>query len=97
MTAKIKIMSFAAGVLCVTAIILAAVLFASCGQAEKQDAEHAQPGTVDRSAPDFVIAFPDDYRNAVAKCDGHGHMVFVTSHDADQPSAIAVINDDSCR
>lgn len=82
--------------LAVVIVAVATLLVVGCGQVEKQNAEHAQPGTVDRSAPDAVIAFPDDYRNVVTKCDGKGHRVYVTSHDADQPSAIAVINDDSC-
>lgn len=67
-----------------------------CGAAEKQDAPHANGATVNRSRPDFVIAMPDDYRNVVAKCDGHGHRVYVTSHSSDQPSAIAVIDDKEC-
>lgn len=37
-----------------------------------------------------------NYRNVVAKCDHHGHMIFVTSHSADQPSAMAVIDDKEC-
>lgn len=79
--------------LAVTALSL--VVF-GCGPAEKQDAPHAAGATVNRSRPDFVIAMPDNYRNVVAKCDGHGHRVYVTSHGADEPSAIAVVEDQTC-
>jgi hypothetical protein len=74
-----------------------AISLSACGAAEKQDAPHVDATNVDRSRPDLVIAMPDDYRNVVSKCDRRGHRVFVTSHDADQPSAIAVIDDASCR
>jgi hypothetical protein len=74
-------------------VILMVILITGCGQVEKQDAKRTERGNIDDSAPQRVINMPETFPNVVMKCDGRGHMVYVTSRRA---SPIVVLADPNC-
>jgi hypothetical protein len=45
--------------------------------------------------PAEIINMPDEFGNVAVKCDGHGHRVYVVTHNkTDAP--VTVIDDPSC-
>lgn len=78
--------------------IMAVVLFAGCGVKDKFNDNRgrgdAPVGERNDNAKD-VINFPDRFPNVASSCDGHGHRVFVTTHDKDD-SPPAIVADPSC-
>lgn len=89
---RVEIIGFGVTIL----IIVLALLFAACGQAEKQDAKRTPHDRIDNSAPLRVINMPDDFPNVVLKCDGYGHMLYVVSRNAKNPAPVVVVPDERC-
>lgn len=46
-------------------------------------------------SPAEILNMPDGFGNVASKCDGHGHRVFVPTHDKTDPP-ITVVDDSSC-
>lgn len=78
-------------------LLLSILALAACGANDpKRDAP--RPATVDASAPDVVVAFPDDFSNVASKCVGHGYRAFVTTHGGDKDSGnMTIEKDPACR
>jgi hypothetical protein len=74
----------------------ALLALAGCGtDSSRIDAQDVQGRAVDRTAPQ-VIAFSNHYPDVETKCDGHGHRIFVGTHDSAVGRNIIVIADPSC-
>jgi hypothetical protein len=71
----------------------AAAGLAGCGDNSRVDARDVR--SVDRSAPQ-VISFNNHYPNVETKCDGHGHRIFVATHDSATGQNIIVMADPTC-
>jgi hypothetical protein len=69
-------------------------IVAGCGNTPERLNAH-QSRDVDRTPPE-IYAMPDHYNNVAAKCDGHGHRIYVTSNKDPAPSNMVVISDRSC-
>lgn len=53
------------------------------------------PGCTDKSEPG-IIAFNNHYPNVENKCDGHGHRLFVMTHDSARGRNLLVLPDPTC-
>jgi hypothetical protein len=73
--------------------VLAAALAACGGDNSRVDAQDAR--AVDRAAPQ-VITFNNHYPNVETKCDGHGHRIFVATHDSAVGQNVIVLPDPTC-
>jgi hypothetical protein len=76
------------------ALAAACAVVAACGSTPERLNAH-QSRNVDRTPPE-IYAMPDHYNNVAAKCDRHGHRIYVTSNKDQAPSNIVVIKDPSC-
>lgn len=71
-----------------------ALAFAGCGgDASREDAQDTR--NVDRTPPE-VAAFNNHFPNIEHKCDGHGHRIYVMSHDSAKGRNFEVIVDPTC-
>lgn len=79
-------------------IVVAAVaagLVAGCDNPDKSRDDAADTMHVDHTSPE-VIQFNNHYPNVETKCDGHGHRLFVTTHDSAVGRNVLVISDAGC-
>lgn len=61
---------------------LAVVALAGCGAQKDHAFQDAPPDQkYTDNSPAQVINFPDQYPNAVMKCDHHGHLLYATTRD----------------
>lgn len=77
--------------------LLAAAIAGAAGCSGYQNARgkgDAPVGTSDDS-PAQILNMPDGFGNVATKCDGHGHRVFVPTHEKTDPP-ITVLDDTSC-
>lgn len=74
-------------------VVMALVLVAGCGSDRKGTGD-APAHQLPKTAVD-VIPFPDEFPNVAFTCDGHGHRVYVTTHNKDDSPPV-VVNDTSC-
>lgn len=65
----------------------------SGGDCSREDALDTRDA--DNTAP-RVILFNNHYPNIETKCDGHGHRIYVGTHDSAKGNNIQIIPDPSC-
>lgn len=71
---------------------------AGCGKgddASREDAHDVPGDQIDKTQPQ-VIAFTNHYPNVEIKCDGHGHRIFVQSHDSATGRNMVILPDPTC-
>jgi uncharacterized lipoprotein YajG len=74
----------------------AAFALAGCGADQsREDANDAHCVGACKAAPE-VITFNNHFPNIETKCDGHGHRVYVTTHDSATGNNVLVIDDAGC-
>lgn len=80
--------------LALAAAILVVLVFAGCGTDEsREDARDAT--NVDKTPPE-IVTFNNHYPNVELKCDGHGHRIYVTTHDSATGNNVLVVEDATC-
>lgn len=67
----------------------------ACTNPDKSRDDAQDTLLVDHTAPE-VIQFNNHYPNVETKCDGHGHRLFVLTHDSAVGRNVLVITDASC-
>jgi hypothetical protein len=68
----------------------------ACGFGPDESREDAKDvGHVDKTPPE-VITFNNHYPNVETKCDGHGHRLYVTTHDSAVGRNVLIISDANC-
>jgi hypothetical protein len=76
-------------------LLLSSPALSAC-DASHQDAPQPRAANIDRTAPDHVIAFQDEFPNVSTKCAGFGHYrLWVTSHSKNDVPPV-VMTDESC-
>ena len=79
---------------CLTA---SAATLAGCGIGPDESREDASDvKKVDKTPPE-VISFNNHFPNVETKCDGHGHRIYVTTHDSATGNNVIVIPDATCK
>lgn len=77
------------------AALVAAIALAGCANPDKSRDDAADTLKVDHNSPE-VIQFNNHFPNVETKCDGHGHRLFVTTHDSAVGRNVLVVPDKGC-
>jgi hypothetical protein len=82
-------------VLAGTIVLVLVTTLAGCGGYNQARGRGDAPVGHRDSTPAEVINMPDEFGNVAVKCDGHGHRIYVVTHNkTDAP--VTVIDDPSC-
>lgn len=73
----------------------ATLALAGCANPDKSRDDAQDTTVVNHAAPE-VVQFNNHYPNVETKCDGHGHRLFVTTHDSAVGRNVLVVFDPSC-
>jgi hypothetical protein len=71
------------------------VLTAGCSGYNNARGKGDAPVGSSDDTPAQILNYPDGFPNVAIKCDGHGHRVFVSTHDKTD-SQPTVVDDPSC-
>jgi len=83
------------GVRRLAAIATVAVLAVGCSGYNNARGKGDAPVAGSDDSPAQIINMPDGFPNVATKCDGHGHRIFVSTHDKTD-SQPTVVTDPSC-
>ena len=80
------------------AVAATGFVIAGCGSgddASREDAHDVPGHLIDKRRPE-VHAFNNHYPNIEEKCDGHGHRIFVQTHDSATGRNMVILPDPTC-